>query len=226
MDFRRLFPQLPGPRTGPVDLEAESVRWREAHRGDFPAGGPNPLLDPRICQGFIDGVHRGLGLDWSYGGYLEDRSRLWAGSYMDAVGNYLHLGVDFHVPVGTPVAAPVAATVMMVDDDHDTDGGWGIRVFVQPSAPALSGVVLVFAHLRGVRCPVGTVLAPGTVLAEVGGPPSNGNWPPHLHIQAVAKPYFEEILLDRFQELDGYGPADQREKLARLFPDPLALLFP
>jgi hypothetical protein len=63
--------------------------------------------------------------------------------------------------------------------------------------------------------------AAGTIPAEVGGPPHNGNWHPHLHIQAVREPYFQEVLVERFNELDGYGSSAEKSLLRREFPDPL-----
>ena len=71
---------------------------------------------------------------------------------------------------------------MLVDDDRDRDGGWGPRY--EP----------------------GEALVPGTVFAAVGGPPYNGNWYAHLHVQAIRESLFRQILLERFHELDGYGP--------------------
>ena len=51
-------------------------------------------------------------------------------------------------------------------------------------------------------------------------PPENGNWRPHLHVQAIRAGLFHEILLERFQELDGYGHPDAITELQQDFPDP------
>jgi hypothetical protein len=63
-------------------------------------------------------------------------------------------------------------------------------------------------------------LLPGAVFAEVGGPPENGNWHSHLHVQAIRAGLFHEILLDRFRELDGYGHPNATAELQQDFPDP------
>ena len=218
---RLVFPDLAGSTPARVNLDAEQLVFARRHPELFGRPEVNPLLDPRICQQMVDEFHRTQGVDWSYGGYLEDRRRLWRGSYLSVKRTFLHLGVDFNVPRGTRVAVVEDSLVMLVDEDTDLDGGWGPRVFLKPSAAPGSPVVQIFAHLEAVRVKPGDRLAPGAVFAEVGGPPYNGNWHPHLHIQAIREPYFKEILLHRFSELDGYGSAGEKSTLRREFPDPL-----
>jgi murein DD-endopeptidase MepM/ murein hydrolase activator NlpD len=209
-----MFPELQGSKYCYVNLEDEAVRWSSEHPELF-AGVGNPLLDPGICQRMMDEVHARFGVVWSYGGYLEDRSRLWRGSYLEATGSFLHLGVDCTVPQGTSVAADFPAKVILADHDPDRDGGWGTRVLL-----ASEGPVFIYAHLQGVGVRPGQELEPGAVFAEVGGPPDNGNWHPHLHVQAIRAGLFHEILLERFQELDGYGHPDASAILRQDFPDP------
>ena len=78
----------------------------------------------------------------------------------------------------------------------------------------------MYAHLQDADVSPGQALEPGEVFAEVGGPPENGNWHPHLHVQAIRAELFHEILLERFRELDGYGHPDAISELRRVFPDP------
>ncbi len=218
-----LFPGLGGTLFCEVNLDQEAMRWRAQHPERF-AGGANPLLDPAICQTLLDDLHARLGVDWSYGGYLEERSHLLQGSYLDRTGNFVHLGIDFSVPQGTLVAAPRAATVFLVDDDHDREGGWGPRVFLKLDGEPPDDPMLIFAHLQGIEVTPGTRLTRGTVFAEVGGPPNNGNWIPHLHVQTIPSDRFVEVLIERFEELDGYGPLARLENLRMSFPDPLPLI--
>lgn len=209
-----MFPELQGSKYCYVNLEAEAVRWSGEHPELF-SGRANPLLDPRACQRMLDEIHRREGVVWSHGGYLENRSCLWRGSYLEATGNFLHLGVDCNAPRATRVAVYFPAKVILVDHDPDRDGGWGTRVFL-----ASQGPVFVYAHLQNAIVKPGQELEPGAVIAEVGGPPENGNWHPHLHVQAIRTGLFHEILSERFQELDGYGHPDQRVQLEHDFPDP------
>ncbi|MCX6899383.1 MAG: peptidoglycan DD-metalloendopeptidase family protein [Verrucomicrobia bacterium] len=216
-----LFPDLKGTTLAQVNLDAEQFAFAQRHPELFGNPAVNPLLDPRVCQQMVSETHDAHGVDWSYGGYLEDRCHLWRGSYLSAKGTYLHLGVDFNVPQGTRVAVVEDSLVMLVDEDTDFDGGWGPRVFLKLSTTRRSRIVQIFAHLQAVRVKPGDRLAPGAVFAEVGGHPHNGNWHPHLHIQAVRELHFQEILIERFSELDGYGHQNERSMLRRDFPDPL-----
>ena len=209
-----MFPELQDSKYCYVNLDDEAVRWAGEHPGLFSAGG-NPLLDPAVSQRMMDDAHRRCGVVWSQGGYLENRSHLLRGSYLEATGNFLHLGVDCTVPQGTRVAVDFPAHVILVDHDLDRDGGWGTRVFLNSDGP-----VFVYAHLQNVAVKPGQTLEPGTVFAEVGGPPENGNWHPHLHVQAIRAGLFHQILLERFQELDGYGHPHAIAELEQDFPDP------
>jgi murein DD-endopeptidase MepM/ murein hydrolase activator NlpD len=217
---RRFFPSLSDRPVASIHLDAAYRRWRQARPDRSVPGVPHPYLDAAMATEIVEEVQREAGAEWSFGGYLEDRRNLLAGSYLDATGNYLHLGVDFHVAEGTPVVPGVPARVLLVDDDGDQDGGWGPRVFVR-RANGGDDLVCVFAHLRAPRCAPGDVLGPADVLAEVGGPPFNGNWHPHLHLQLLHYSTFEAALVKRSHELDGYGTPGRELELAALFPDPL-----
>jgi len=218
-----LFPELGGTSFCGVNLDEEAVRWRTQYPERF-AGGVNPLLDPAAAQALVDDFHARHRVEWSYGGYLEDRRHIWQGSYLERTGNWVHLGVDFHVPWGTHVAAPQAAAVFLVDHDLDRDGGWGQRVFLKLGGEPPDDPVLIFAHLQGAGVTPGTRLARGAVFAEVGGPPGNGNWAPHLHVQTIPSDRLVEALIERFAELDGYGPPSRVEDLRVSFPDPLPII--
>lgn len=223
-----LFPTLAGRKFAEVDLDREAEPWIEKYQREHGASPCSPLLDPALCAQFIGELHREKGVDWSYGGYLENRSRLWRGSYLEKSGAFIHLGVDFNVPQGTPFSTEYDASVVLVDDDGDMDGGWGQRMFLKPFLPVgkedVVSVVLIFAHLQNVRVRPGCAVQAGTVLGEVGGPPQNGNWAPHLHIQALRYDAFARILTEDFDNLDGYGQPDKLAELAVLFPNPLGLL--
>ena len=202
---------------GKLELDALAVEWRK----NCPdAKGANPFLDPAFCRDEIGKAQRARGWDWSYGGYLEDRRHVWAGSYLDRTGNYLHLGLDLNAPSGTLVDATHEARVMLIDTDSDQAGGWGTRVFLAPLRNDGEPLLLIYAHICAVRCRVGQLVQPGEIVAEVDDPPSNGNWYPHLHVQAIRKAHFENILTERFEELDGYGPPSLIETLRYDYPDP------
>jgi len=213
-----LFPNLKNKCSRYLNLDVEAQKWLAAH----PSRDMNPLLDADTCQKFVEELNRGLGLDFSYGGYLEDRSTLWRGSYLDADERYIHLGVDFNVPAGTSVAVPRPCSVIRVDNDYPERHGWGTRVFLQePGAE----VVLLFAHLdQKIEVVVGDRLEAGSIPAKVGVPPYNGDWFPHLHVQVIEGRHYEKLLENDLRELDGYGRVQDIEVLKKNFRDPMGFL--
>lgn len=216
-----LFPDLSKQRFGYLNLNEAAQRWVSQH--NISANDRNPLLDPNVCQTMVDEVHRERGLDFSYGGWMEDRRDLWRGSYLDTHQTYIHLGVDFNVPAGTHVAAEYTAEVIRIDSDIPEEGGWGTRVILQPitNLKETSSDVLIYAHLDPeINCRIGDQLKRGDVFANVGQAPDNGGWFSHLHVQCVEIALFEQLLKNDLRDLDGYGAEKDIHELCRYFRDP------
>ncbi len=175
----------------------------------------NPLLDPAYCAKWVAKQAACKSVDHTYGGYLEDRSFLWRGSYLTAKTGFTHLGVDINVPAGTPVYCPVPFRIVEAFRDPDQNGGWGGRLVIQTWKDAL----VVFAHLdpHGLLRLDDTCMPAHTCVGYVAPAYRNGNWFPHLHLQGLAS-------LDLLNGLDGYGPA--RRSNAERYPEPLGLLTP
>ncbi|MEI7720041.1 MAG: peptidoglycan DD-metalloendopeptidase family protein [bacterium] len=213
-----LFPKLSGKSVGYVNLDTEARLWiKERGLGTE----QNPLIDSSICQTMVDDVHKKYGLDYSYGGWFEDRSFLWKGSYLDKTGTYTHLGVDFNAPAFTEIALDFDGEVVLVGDDHPLDGGWGPHVVVKHQNLPL---YFIFAHLdRDPQCAIGDILKKDQIFAKVGKAPYNGNWFSHLHLQAIEQSFFDQLIANNaFDSLDGYGLVKDTEANARRFKDPLA----
>lgn len=215
-----LFPELRSKRFGYLNLDAVARQWLQAQ--GVSESDPNPLLDPSVCEGMIRSVHEELGLDFSYGGWMEDRQTLWRGSYLDREQTYVHLGLDVNVPAGTEVATDVEGDVVSVLSDVPEEGGWGTRIVIQP---VIGSEMLVYAHLDpAVRCRVGDHLIPGDAFARVGAAPFNGGWFSHLHVQCVDAAYFAQTEAQGLLAFDGYGRAQDRGELSHLFGDPMRFL--
>jgi len=218
-----IFPSLIGQSNCYVNLDLEARQWHYNSEADS-VDNRNPLLDPQICQQMIEHINGKYQVNWTYGGYLEDRTFLWRNSYLEQDSKFIHLGVDYNIPAGTPVTAPSGCQVLEIDDDHDLEGGWGPRVIVELCDPRCSGNILVFAHLGNIECVVGQRLTAGERFAVVGAPPTNGNWFPHLHLQAVEPSYFRALQSGGLGDLDGYGHLADIAKLSLNFPDPSLIL--
>jgi murein DD-endopeptidase MepM/ murein hydrolase activator NlpD len=121
------------------------------------------------------GKGRGFGELRTYGGAAE------AESLTDALVGERHRGLDYPLPIGTPVRAPGAGTVLFAGSLVLSGG----TVIVDHG----QGVVSVLQHLSRVSAKAGDVLAAG---AEVGASGDTGlapepllQWRVYLHGVAV-----------------------------------------
>lgn len=189
---------------------------------------PRSFADAGLCLRFIEDLHKGLGIDASFGGYLEDRSFLWQGTYLEDSGYALHLGIDFNVPDGTPVVVPFEGVVLRCDDDTPEMWGWGPRIFIETlentTSEARERYVYVFGHLTDIQVQPNQRIYPATTIAMVGAPPTNGNWFPHLHVQKMRGEIYDHNLTIGMEKLDGYGASADREQLRKDFPSPFSFL--
>ncbi|MBC6609761.1 peptidoglycan DD-metalloendopeptidase family protein [Hymenobacter sp. BT507] len=206
----------------PVDLSAPDVA-----RLDFTAA--NPLLkdaDLRDTDAFSDLVARLLAAqqaDIGIGGYFENRviyrrsPTLFADD--SALARTLHLGVDVWLRAGTPVLAPLDAVVHSLADNANF-GDYGPTVILQHQLEDTIFYTL-YGHLtrrETVLLRPGMTIAQGKTFAEVGPPPENGDWPPHLHFQVIAD------MQGRQGDFPGVAAPEEREQWAALCPDPNLIL--
>ena len=215
----KLVPTLDLSQGIEVNLDAAAQEWLRRHHSPV---GTNPLLEPACAGSMVSELHRSHGASFSYGGYLEDRSHLLRGTYLDETGGHLHLGIDINATEGTPVHAPYDAVVCDVFDDRGTPQGWGPRLILEPED--LSCPLLVLGHLTTSSFKRGDKVRAGEALAAIGAPPKNGGWFPHLHVQQIARSAVPEHQRDEFASLDGYGHARDIAALRERYPDPQWLL--
>lgn len=176
----------------------------------------NPFLDPKICETLVKGLHVAEGIDYSYGGWMEDRSILWKGHYHKE-GHTVHLGVDYNVPAGTKVHAPFDCTVIHSWVDPDQNGGWGGRLILDVGDKHFE-MAFILGHLTHDLPKVGDKFKAGDVIGIVANYPDNGNWFPHLHVQCVDPMLLVLLPTDKWHTIDGYDKYD--DELAKDYPDP------
>lgn len=220
--LQRLFPSLPPGKWMQLNLDCASKEHFPRNQQMPPAENCNPLLKAEDCSRLVLRMHELAGVNYSYGGYLEDRAHFLRGSYLEEHQSFLHLGVDFSVPSGTEVAATVHGRVIDIFDDHDHAHGWGPRVVLQVASFG-QVAALVFGHLDDIQVIRGQVVEPRTILAVVGSPPVNGNWWPHLHLQALSPQALRLHSENDFSALDGYGQPALRDSLSEMYPNPLEI---
>lgn len=196
-----LFPQLDNTQWAILDLNEEAQKLFT--KSPTPH---NRLLDPEVCQKWIESLHAERGADYSWGGWMEDRSFLWRDHYHHP-GRMTHLGVDYNVPAGTQVHLPYGGKLLCAEQDPDQNGGWGGRAIYE-----IRGLYVIFAHLSEVEGTVGRLYPAGTLIGRVGNHKTNGGWYPHLHLQCMRRYNLS---------VDGYGPNDEYTRIE--FPDPMHL---
>jgi hypothetical protein len=211
-----IFPELSG-LWGAINLN-------ECVKSFLPIWDNNPLLDPREQESFVAEQHRRMNRDYSYGGYLEDRSVLWKDSYLPTDG-MTHLGIDYNVPEGTRVFLPYLGRPVFRHLGGDQDGGWGGRLdfYSEQHYVPNSGFYYILGHLDPDSMQEhdkDTYYGKGVIYAgKIGSAKVNGGWYPHLHLQVVSKEEYESF--DDPMKIDGYGGGDF---LHSRYPDPARLL--
>lgn len=217
-----IFPKLKNSIFGYVNLNLESEEWYKQKDIDSSTS-KNILLDPKSCQKFIEDVHKKYSLDFSYGGWMENRAFLWRDGYLEKDKIFIHLGIDINVPVGTEIATDFEAEVVKIDDDHDQEGGWGPHIILKNLSKP---VYLIYAHLnKNILCKVGDILKKDTIFAKVGSAPFNGNWFSHVHIQSISSDYYFEIEKNNnWKKFDGYGLKSELEINAKRHRDPIEFI--
>ncbi|MBI3333964.1 peptidoglycan DD-metalloendopeptidase family protein [Candidatus Pacearchaeota archaeon] len=176
--------------------------------------------DPAVCSVWVAALHRERCVDYSDGGFLENRSHIWKNHYNAQTNAWIHLGVDFNVPAGTRVALLHDAEAVDVYCDPDTNGGWGGRVIWK-----LEGLdrYLIYGHLKqNLQVKVGQQSSAGEIFGEVGSWQENGGWFPHLHLQCVTSAFMQAHADTK--SIDGYLPENHR-LLAEVI-NPLEFVLP
>lgn len=221
---RKFFPKMEG-EWGFVDFNKVATEFQELispikalDAADWRE--QNLLLDPYVAGAVAKFVRKIKGIDYCFGGYMEDRSALWEGHYMKP-GEVTHLGVDLGVPAITSdghdvyVHLPVEAKLVHSFLDPDQDGGWGGKLIFEYKNCDVIGDdeeprYLVLGHLKRIVTDIGTVYPTDAIVGRIAETSCNGGWSPHLHVQCMTK---------LVPDIDGYGP--HYEGIENDFPDPL-----
>lgn len=201
----RLFPQFLEAKWGYFNLNESATDFCTTVLRLDPKK-ENPFLDQYFLSIWMNYVHRTKGIDYSWGGYLEDRSTLWRGHYQKP-GECVHLGIDVNVPAGTPVSMPVTGTLVHSFQDPDQIGGWGGKLIFKCQEG-----YLILGHLDEIPTDLGTLYPQGKKVGIIAEEKRNGGWFPHLHVQRA----------NRFvADVDGYSA--YYDGIESIYPNPVEL---
>jgi murein DD-endopeptidase MepM/ murein hydrolase activator NlpD len=213
-----IFPSLKNKVFGYVNLNLEARKYTDEK--NLSTETQNLFLNPDSCQEMVDYVHQKYNLDFSFGGWMEDRSFLWKNSYLENHNTFIHLGIDVQVPSGTEVSAGFDGIVSRIECDNPLDGGWGTMIILKHDNEP---VFMIHAHLdTEISVKEGDKIKKGTILGKVGKAPENGNWFPHLHLQTVSAELYEKVAKEgSWEAFDGYGLKEEIAYNAKHYPDPM-----
>lgn len=190
-----IFPTLKDTNWGLVNLNEYAKEFDKIEK--------NPLNDPEFCLKWVDNISKNLNVDYTFGGYLELRTTLWRGHYHNPK-EMTHLGMDYNVPVYTPVTIPKKCKVEFTYKDMDQYGGWGGFIVFRLLNTVLDEY-LIYGHLSHNSLPdTGKIFNPGDIVAKTGEMTENGGWYPHLHVQRFIKNKWDDSKTN-FLKIDGYG---------------------
>ncbi|MEZ4590431.1 MAG: aminotransferase class III-fold pyridoxal phosphate-dependent enzyme [Chloroflexota bacterium] len=142
----------------------------------------------------------------------------------------IHIGLDLFAAAGTAtsassgqaVHAPLPATIhSFANNTSRLD--YGPVIVLQHDVSEDLTFYTLYGHLSEASLDgltVGQPIAQGQKFAEIGNFPSNGDWPPHLHLQILC----DLLTLDAATDFPGVAAPSQRAIWRSLCPDPNLLL--
>jgi murein DD-endopeptidase MepM/ murein hydrolase activator NlpD len=155
--------------------------------------------------------------DVGIGRYNEDRTiyhtPLFSGQ------RTVHLGIDIWAPARTEIFSPIAGVVHSFQNNVG-EGDYGPTIILQHTVEGNTFYTL-YGHLtlnslhhmfkgKHIQC--------GEKIAEIGSPPANGNYPPHLHFQLITD------MLGREGNFPGVASVEEQEYWLSVCPDPSMFL--
>ena len=154
----------------------------------LPTRGERPDM-PAFSDRAFDDWFAAQGATYGLGLYGEKRSVYATDQFADAASperRVIHLGIDVFAPAGTPVHAPLPGRVRHLTYNADPLD-YGHTLILEHEAEGTPFFTL-YGHL-GASLPhilrPGDRVAPGQLVAHLGGWSENGGWAPHLHFQII-----------------------------------------
>ncbi len=190
--FEKLFPGVEQAwKCVNLDQEYAALPTFQPHTGLRDVSAQNALLydvseGNRVC---------------TYGGFGEDRSRLWSGFEPDHA-LMIHIGVDFNnlLPGQVVTSLTEGRVVHVLNDPHEFNG-WGRRVIIQTG-----DLYFLYGHLdpRRETVSLGNKVQPGMEIGQLGDGTNNGGWFAHLHVQVMHESFINHSSTVTLDNVDGY----------------------
>ena len=193
-------------------------------RGAELCGQPIAGLDVGGLSALIDATMRAAGTSFGFGRWAEPRE-LYTSEYFAGDGEEeprtVHMGIDLFCAAGTPVMAPLDGMVAILANNR-SELDYGPLLVLEHSSGGGDCFYTLYGHLSLntlERLTAGQQVFAGERIAAVGEPPTNGNWPPHLHFQIITD------LLGLGKDFPGVARQSEQDYWLGLSPSP-ANFFP
>jgi murein DD-endopeptidase MepM/ murein hydrolase activator NlpD len=161
------------------------------------------------------------GTTFSFGRYAEPRDLYSNDNFASGdseESRTIHMGIDVFCAADTPVYSPHDAICEFVANNAQ-ELDYGPMVILRHETASAGAFYTLYGHLGMEtldRISTGQAIRAGEQVATVGTPPTNGNWPPHLHFQLITD------LLGLGVDFPGVALKSQRDYWLGLSPSPAA----
>lgn len=147
------------------------------------------LTDANLFEEFIELHLEKNNAKVAYGGYLEKRNLYKRSSVFNQPENEernIHLGLDLWIKAGTNVLSALDGKIHSFQDNKQL-GDYGPTIILEHQLENLSFYTL-YGHLSLESLNhliIGQFVRKGELIAQLGKPPINGDYAPHLHFQII-----------------------------------------
>lgn len=150
---------------------------------------PPAGFDVHSLGAAIDNRMQAANTDFAFGRWGERRGLYTSAQFATEdplLQRDIHLGIDVFCAAGTPVCAPLPGRVEAIANNaRELDYG---PVVILAHGEGADAFYTLYGHLDP-EClnelAFGDTVEAGDRFTAVGAPPTNGNWPPHLHFQVI-----------------------------------------
>ena len=149
-----------------------------------------PLTDANAFEDFVENHLKENKAQVAYGGYLEHRNLYQRSTVFKDVNveeRNIHIGLDLWIKAGTPVLAALDGTIHSFQNNTAL-GDYGPAIILEHEIDSVKFYTL-YGHLSLDSLnekSEGQVVKKGEIIAQLGAPPINGDYAPHLHFQIIA----------------------------------------
>jgi 4-aminobutyrate aminotransferase-like enzyme/Ser/Thr protein kinase RdoA (MazF antagonist)/murein DD-endopeptidase MepM/ murein hydrolase activator NlpD len=206
----------------PWDLRDEKLHVLDLSVGSRELGGLDVLEDVASFSRLVVDAMKRSRARVAVGRYDEARPIYVSPAFRPKTGEprTVHLGIDLFVEEGTEIRAPLEGKVQSFAINN-LPLDYGPTILLEHETGFGDRFYTLYGHLSpdsldGLE--KGRSIGRGEVIARVGRPPSNGNWPPHLHFQIVLD------LLGKEGDFPGVAAPSERDLWLALSPNPARLL--